>query len=155
MSPSKRIPTFLVNNVNVILKKGGSFTVAVVDAAEDATATRLLAPRCAASAGVLTYATGGGSAELCTFEDGALVDVVPPGRLLGDVRRGALSALLDRLRREYNFVLVDLPGAGFTHPFVRETVEAATATSSCLRRSRHRWWGRGLGLSLGSPTSWC
>jgi len=107
------------------LKRGGSFTVAVVDAAEDATATRLLAPRCAASAGALTYATGGGSAEVCTFEDGALVDVVPPGRILGDVRRDALTALLDRLRREYNFVLVDLPGAGFTHPLVKEAVEAA------------------------------
>jgi len=106
------------------LKRASSALVVVVDLAEDSTATRLLAPQCTIGEGALTYVTSGGNVYICTSEDGAKVDIVPPGQLGDyDVKPGVLSELVDVLRNEYNFVFLDLPGVGLTHPLIREAIE--------------------------------
>lgn len=106
------------------LKRASNALVVVVDLAEDATSTRLLAPQCTVSEGALTFVTSGGHVAVCTAEDGAKVDVVPPGQLSDYfVRPGVLAELVDVLRNEYNFVFLDLPGVGLTHPLIREAIE--------------------------------
>lgn len=112
------------------IKKASALRPIVIDAAEDATATSLLAPQCYVRGGTLTYVTGGGALEICTAaEDGAKVDVIPPSAPSGAaVQSRKLSELVEALRGEYNIIFIDLPGTSELHsPLIAEALKIADA----------------------------
>jgi MinD-like ATPase involved in chromosome partitioning or flagellar assembly len=102
--------TTILASLAYALKRETPLRVLAVDMTEDALLSQLLAPNCRAR-GFFDYMEGG-EPEICTAEDGALVDTLPAGMPRPNVKPKAVKALVEALKSSYDAVLIDMPGVG-------------------------------------------
>jgi MinD superfamily P-loop ATPase len=115
-------------SVAYAIRKETHWRVVYVDVTADGMGSLLLAPGCRVEYGTYAFLAGAEVVQICTIEDGAYVDTVPPGPMPqgAQLNGGMLKDLVDMLRREYNLIFVDLPGTDEAHSeVVRTAVQIA------------------------------
>ncbi|MFB6490438.1 MAG: tyrosine-protein kinase family protein [Thermoproteus sp. AZ2] len=102
--------TTILASLAYALRRETPLRVLAVDMTEDALLSQLLAPSCRAR-GFFDYLEGR-EPEICTADDGALVDTLPAGAPRPNVKPKAVKALVEALKSSYDAVLIDVPGVG-------------------------------------------
>jgi MinD superfamily P-loop ATPase len=113
----------VLSSVAYAIRKETHWRTVYVDVTADGLGAGLLAPGCRVEFGTYAFLAGVDALHLCSIEDGAYVDTVPPGPMPqgAQLKGGRLRELVDMLRGEYNLIFVDLPGADEAHSEVIRT----------------------------------
>jgi len=113
----------ILSSVAFAIRKETHWRVVYADVAIDGLGSSLLAPGCRVEYGTYAFLAGVDAVQVCTMEDGAYVDTIPPGPVPKDahLRGGRLRELVEMLRPEYNLIFVDLPGTDEAHSEVLRT----------------------------------